>query len=334
MTPQILKPTVKRDISLFLTESWQQGYHRYLSEAFGWRYPIIFWYDGQRVNFYHKADDFEYFKKIITGRLLEDNELFGKLNLDFQHNVQVLRQTPQTLAAQDILRIFELSGKIMSFYIFVVSDVFVTARPAAWESRHLSEGILYEYDALVERTMAEKLRDIGQDAKFAHVLTMQDIRDLLCSNQIEPSVPARLNGYILDEIGLHTTNDFSGYCRQHNLRNPEDDTASISSRELTGATAQPGLVRGRAVILHTQQDVANVKEGDIIVSVMTNVNYLPAARLAAGIVTDEGGITCHAAIMARELGKPCLIGTKLATQLIKTGDKLELNATDGIVNIL
>ena len=55
---------------------------------------------------------------------------------------------------------------------------------------------------------------------------------------------------------------------------------------------------------------------------------------ASAIITDEGGLTCHAAIISRELGKPCIVGTKIATKLIKNGDMFEINANHGVVKIL
>ncbi len=64
------------------------------------------------------------------------------------------------------------------------------------------------------------------------------------------------------------------------------------------------------------------KEGEVLVSPMTVPDVMPAMRKAAAIVTDEGGITCHAAIVARELKKPCVVGTKTATTVFKTGDRL------------
>lgn len=67
---------------------------------------------------------------------------------------------------------------------------------------------------------------------------------------------------------------------------------------------------------------------------MTNINYLPVIKRAAAIVTDEGGITYHAAIISRELKKPCIIGTKIATQIIKNGDLVEVDADNGVVKIL
>ena len=62
--------------------------------------------------------------------------------------------------------------------------------------------------------------------------------------------------------------------------------------------------------------------------------FMPAMRKAIAFVTDEGGITCHAAIMARELHKPCIIGTKIATKVLNNGDEVEVDANNGVVRIL
>ncbi|MEK7083758.1 MAG: PEP-utilizing enzyme, partial [Patescibacteria group bacterium] len=74
-----------------------------------------------------------------------------------------------------------------------------------------------------------------------------------------------------------------------------------------------------------------VQQGDILVTSMTTPDFLPAMERAAAFVTDEGGITCHAAIIAREMKKPCIIGTKTATKQLKNGDMIEVDAIQGIV---
>lgn len=71
--------------------------------------------------------------------------------------------------------------------------------------------------------------------------------------------------------------------------------------------------------------------GDVIVAEMTSPDYVPWMKQAAGFVTDEGGLTCHAAIVARETQKPCVVGTRIATKVFKTGDMVEVDAKNGVV---
>ena len=74
--------------------------------------------------------------------------------------------------------------------------------------------------------------------------------------------------------------------------------------------------------------------GDILISAATTPAIVPAMKKAAAFVTNEGGLTCHAAIVSREMNKPCVVGVSTATELIKDDDEVEVNATQGIVRIL
>jgi len=103
------------------------------------------------------------------------------------------------------------------------------------------------------------------------------------------------------------------------------------SKELKGIVASEGRTQGIVKIILKAHDMVNMDDGDIIVSSMTRPEMLPAMKRSSAIITDEGGLTCHAAIVARELGIPCIIGTKNATKLFKDGDKVEVDAQRGIV---
>jgi phosphohistidine swiveling domain-containing protein len=106
------------------------------------------------------------------------------------------------------------------------------------------------------------------------------------------------------------------------------------NKNITGQIAWRGIARGAAKIVKSQIDIAKVNKGDILVATMTFPNYIAAMEKAAAFVTDEGGILCHAAIIAREMKKPCVIGTKIATQTLKNGDEVEVNANVGMVKII
>jgi phosphohistidine swiveling domain-containing protein len=103
--------------------------------------------------------------------------------------------------------------------------------------------------------------------------------------------------------------------------------------ELKGSPAMKGKVIGRArIVLNVHR--ANLKEGEILIASMTRPEFLPLIKKAGAIITDEGGITSHAAILSRELKKPCIIGTKNATCVIKNGDMIEVDAKKGIIKII
>jgi len=100
---------------------------------------------------------------------------------------------------------------------------------------------------------------------------------------------------------------------------------------LRGFGASPGVAAGVARILHGPAEMEKLNAGEILVTSMTTPDMVPAMSRAAGIVTDEGGMTCHAAIVSRELGVPCIVGTREATKLIADGSEVTLDGKTGMV---
>lgn len=106
------------------------------------------------------------------------------------------------------------------------------------------------------------------------------------------------------------------------------------SSEVKGVTAYKGKIQGIAKIVNTVADLDKVKKGNILVAPMTFPSFIMAMNRASAFVTNEGGITCHAAIVSREMHKPCIVGTRNATKVLKDGDLVEVDADKGIVRII
>jgi pyruvate,water dikinase len=100
---------------------------------------------------------------------------------------------------------------------------------------------------------------------------------------------------------------------------------------LKGLGASPGLGSGKVKIIHSTEELDKVQQGDVLVTTMTNPDMVPAMRRARAIVTDEGGMTCHAAIVSRELGIPCVVGTLKATKVLSDGDEVTVDGSKGVV---
>ncbi|MDQ7814479.1 MAG: PEP-utilizing enzyme [Patescibacteria group bacterium] len=109
--------------------------------------------------------------------------------------------------------------------------------------------------------------------------------------------------------------------------------SSEAAEEARGAVASNGRACGRVRIM-LDPEAAEFSAGDILVCDMTDVRYLPYMRIAGAIITDRGSILSHAAIVSRELNKPCIIGTKIATKVLHDGDEVEVDANRGTVRIL
>ncbi len=108
----------------------------------------------------------------------------------------------------------------------------------------------------------------------------------------------------------------------------------LGQKILKGFVAFKGKILGKARVITDQKKVREFKNGEILVAHHTSPAYIVAIKKAAAVVTDEGGITSHAAIISRELKIPCITATKMASKIIKTGDLVEVNANEGIVKIL
>ena len=108
----------------------------------------------------------------------------------------------------------------------------------------------------------------------------------------------------------------------------------ITDETIKGTIAFKGKARGVVKIVNSVNELSKVKVGDILVTPMTFPSFIVAMKKAIAFVTNEGGITCHAAIVAREMKKPCIIGTKIATKVLKDGMTVEVDANTGIVRIV
>ncbi len=112
-------------------------------------------------------------------------------------------------------------------------------------------------------------------------------------------------------------------------KEPREKVAT--SAILEGLGASPGIAYGEAKLVSDASELGKVRNGDILVAVMTTPDMVPAMKRAAAIVTDEGGLTCHAAIVSRELGCPAVVGTRKATQLLTDGMKITVDGEKGLV---
>jgi pyruvate, water dikinase len=109
------------------------------------------------------------------------------------------------------------------------------------------------------------------------------------------------------------------------------DPAKAGKFLLEGLAASPGVGSGPVRIVHKASEINKVKDGDVLVAVMTNPDYVPAMRRACAILTDEGGRTSHAAIVSRELGIPAVVGSIQATKMLKDGEVITVDGSDGRV---
>ncbi len=187
-----------------------------------------------------------------------------------------------------------------------------------WDFWHaLADRLSISYAQLVEMTVSEV-----EGALRAGRVSEELKREL--SDRYEDSA------LVLDEHGVHVFvgEPLQAYYRENAARAESYEHV----RELRGQPASPGLVRGTVRVLNSIHELHKVKKGDILVAAATTPGFVPAMEKAAAIVTNEGGLLCHAAIVSRELQIPCVVGTKIATKALKDGETVEVDANKGIVH--
>ena len=126
-------------------------------------------------------------------------------------------------------------------------------------------------------------------------------------------------------------NDFKDVI--HDEKKEEKKTSAPITAEpiLSGLASSPGIGKGKVRILASSKEMGLLEEGEILVTEMTTPDFVPAMKKAAAILTNTGGMTCHAAIVSRELGVPCIVGTMKATKVLETGQFITVDATRGKV---
>ncbi|MCX6785122.1 MAG: PEP-utilizing enzyme [Candidatus Komeilibacteria bacterium] len=177
----------------------------------------------------------------------------------------------------------------------------------------------------------------------ASYLNLEELNSLLSKGSIDDQIiKQRKNAY---GLGL-----FKGKLKMFNYKdsaalankfyNFERKQYQKAAKEITGIPVSGGLVRGKVIIApmldrkEAEKVAKKMKAGDILVAQSTNPDLMILCKKAAAIITNQGGLLSHAAIISREMGKPCIVGTVLATKVLKNGDLIEVNANQGVIKII
>ncbi len=180
---------------------------------------------------------------------------------------------------------------------------------------------------------AKRLKLTIKDFSF---LTVQEVikilKNELILNDYQKEIKQRKQGYLIhkdnDRVKIITGSAAKEIRNKYFLK-PEENLKSFK-----GLSASSGKVKGKVLIIRKDQDLKRMKKGLILVAIFTRPHYLIAMRQAKAVITEEGGLTSHAAIIAREFKIPTVVGTKIASKVLKDGDLVEVDAEKGIVKIL
>jgi pyruvate,water dikinase len=165
-------------------------------------------------------------------------------------------------------------------------------------------------------------------------LWYEEIKDLLRGGKLDKKEVKRREKAICVRVSKKGIKTYSGKeaLKQHRK---ELKIGKKKVKEIKGLGVSLGKAKAKVKVCSgAKEALTKVKKGDILVCGMTLPDYVPAMKKSSAIITDEGGITCHAAIISRELEIPCIVGTRIATKVLKDGDLVEVDAEKGIVKII
>ncbi|MCD4760858.1 hypothetical protein K8R42_03095 [bacterium] len=174
---------------------------------------------------------------------------------------------------------------------------------------------------------------IGLSTKETKFMTTEEIYKALFKNKLNKEEIKKRVNFSVYYTEKNKPDFYTG--RQAKQAAELIQTENIEAvSEITGQCGARGHAQGKVRIINVIKDIQKMKEGDILVSIATQPDLLPAMKKASAFITDQGGVTSHAAIVAREMKTPCVIATKIATKVLKDGDKVEVDADKGLVKIL
>ena len=194
------------------------------------------------------------------------------------------------------------------------------------------QGICYIQSSLF-REIADRMKLDLHQLSYAQE---KDIVNFLDNGVVldDKVINQRKKGFVVyfnsrKEIICASGEDIKNALKKLGFNKEEENFESIK-----GMSASKGTAQGRVVIVKGVKDLPNINKGDVLVAVTTHPDYVPAMQKAVAIVTDEGGVTSHAAIVSREFGIPCIVGTKTATKTLNDGDYVEVDGSNGMIKIL
>lgn len=196
------------------------------------------------------------------------------------------------------------------------------------ESQHLYSDI----ERWVEERITEKLPEAKKG--YARYLFPKELKNYFMKKELpnEEMMNERQKGYFIyctpENTALVSGREY------RRLVNELMDQSKQKPKIIQGIIAEKGVVEGCVRLVSTLRGLDPISQNDIVVSAMIRPEWIPNIKEAAAFVTDVGGILSHVAIIARDLKKPCITGTKLATSVLKEGDWVLVDANQGIVRIL
>ncbi|MBI2047584.1 MAG: hypothetical protein HYT27_00435, partial [Parcubacteria group bacterium] len=354
----IFEKSITRDWPLFIVEMLHTGFTEEFQKQIGFRYSeVLFDIYANHLDIYRAPiEHIEKMRTFILSELVRDPKFINKCS---QSLFKYYKKFLKIIDDVDKSDVSNISNKALAKLLKNFIDAHTQLEPTfvinfwfpiqmenhelknKWKSevelaaktRAETEKVGPEGDRIA-RLLAQKIskRMFGSE-KYSKFISLSEAYDFLLHDKLpnEVDIRKRLDGFVFGAQGIEFTS-VDNYAENEGYKVKRVESGE--DKIIKGNIAYPGIVRGRARIVVSKEKIGVVEEGDVLITAMTTPEFMPALKKAVAFVTDEGGITSHAAIVSRELKKPCIIGTKIATQVLKDGDLVEVDADRGVVRIL
>lgn len=316
----------------------------------------IVYFDGVTFYWYRYQKDMKNLKKFLINKSL-DSDIFSVVKqnkfLQLVKDLKVVIKLPAKKIVNDKNHLAYITRLFREMYPYYPLGIFIAG---PWredflkihgqkgqkivdilvKSREQSEGLLKLTGLNLRSWLGPLLKKYNYPSEYVRLMTVSEIKNFV-ENKKLPSkniLEKRSLGYVFIGGRIVVANDFNKFLIKNHLLIANVDSTS-NNNTISGVVACQGkIVRGKVRKIYNSYGVKDLKSGEVLVTPMTSPEYLSAMKKASAIITDEGGLTCHAAIVARELKKPCIIGTKFATKILNDGQIIEVDAQKGIIKII
>jgi len=339
---QKIEKVFSRDFSLialqmdYLPESslirpWADGENPY-------KPYLIFWRNDGTSKIYFNSNGVEWIKKQLINQVRKNKGFLRKVEKNVRDGIKYIRpiyEQKQTLEKEELVKFvnefvvayhwIEAMWWIKSMADNELKDVDCSNIIAL---RKETEELSAATDIVIRKSLASLYKNLGN---LSAMISFDELKEKV---KIDQGVLKKRNeGFVLINNEIVLDRGFFDVLNEKNLFLEEENIEKNISI-LKGEIVSKGKYKGEISRVMGHNDFEKVKKGDIIVSPMTMVDFLPIMKIAGAFITDEGGTLCHAAIVSRELNKPCVVGTNYATQILEDGDLVEVDADNGIVRKL
>ena len=342
-----------RDVSLFLIQWWDEALSKSFTAEFGAFGDQVFASNGLAITCFNVEKGSAEIQNAICEKLAHEEGYYFKKSGEFRNQIAETRRTIEIMGKKPRLDAEALESLKFSFQKLYPTFRLAIKIPADWagqltllapgdageiisaalEDRKQSEGLFEEVDFLAQKLVKQNLRDLDKPQRLSKFLSHEDLKKLALDQEVNWfEVLSRENGFVYSVKGIFTERDFHSVFRKIGYAYQDE---SFAGDHVKGSTAfAGGVIRGKARLVFSLDQLVDFKQGEVLVTPMTGPDFVPVMRKSVAVVTDEGGITCHASIVSRELKIPCVVGTRHATRLFKNGDLIEIDTLTGVIRKL